>query len=76
MKKNMGAVDRIIRTIIAIAIGAAYYLKIISGLTGMVLLVVGGILLVTSILGFCPLYRMLGIPSSSSKVNLPIKDHL
>jgi hypothetical protein len=56
MKSNMGSIDRIIRIIIAAAVAVLFFTHKISGTLGIVLLVVGGILLVTSIIGFCPLY--------------------
>ncbi|MBT8320879.1 MAG: DUF2892 domain-containing protein, partial [Eudoraea sp.] len=34
MKKNMGSADRIIRTIIAVVVGALYFTDIIEGTLG------------------------------------------
>jgi len=56
MKKNMGMADRIIRALIAVIIGILYLRGDISGTVGIVLLVVGCVLLLTSVLSFCPLY--------------------
>lgn len=56
MTQNMGTVDRIVRFVVAILFAALYFLGYISGWFGILLLVVGGVLLLTSILGFCPLY--------------------
>lgn len=61
MKKNMGAADRIIRIIVAIVIAALYFTGTITGTLGIVLLVVGGIFLLTSFISFCPLYTVFGI---------------
>jgi fatty acid desaturase len=61
MKKNMGAADRIIRIIVAIVIAALYFTGTITGTLGIVLLVVGGIFLLTSFISFCPLYTLFGI---------------
>lgn len=61
MQKNMGTVDKIIRIIIALIIGVLYYLNIIQGTIGIVLLVFAGIFILTSVLSFCPLYLPLGI---------------
>jgi len=60
MKKNMGSTDKIIRVIIAAVIGLLYYLDYISGTLAYVLMAVAIILLVTSLVNFCPLYRLLG----------------
>ncbi|MFW5657416.1 MAG: YgaP family membrane protein [Mariniphaga sp.] len=56
MKTNMGMLDRFIRAIIAIAIAALFFTEIITGTLGIVLLAIGAILLLTSLVGFCPLY--------------------
>ncbi|MDI6799644.1 MAG: DUF2892 domain-containing protein [Actinomycetota bacterium] len=56
MKKNMGTADRVIRLIIAIGIWVLYAMGRIEGLFGVILGIIGGIFLATSLLGFCPLY--------------------
>jgi len=61
MKKNMGSADRIIRVIIAAIVGVLYYTETITGTLGIVLLVLSGVFILTSLIGFCPLYTPLGI---------------
>lgn len=61
MKQNMGSTDRSIRILLALVIGVLYYLGIISGTIGTVVLVFAGVFLLTSFLGFCPLYAPFGI---------------
>ena len=61
MKKNMGSQDKLIRVIIAIIIAVLYFTNVISGTLAIVLLVVAGIFILTSIIGICPLYSILGI---------------
>jgi hypothetical protein len=56
MKKNMGSTDKMIRIIIAIVISALYYLGIIPGTLGIVLLALALIFVLTSLISFCPLY--------------------
>ena len=56
MKKNMGTADRIIRTLIALVIGALYFTGRIGGTVGIVLLVVAIVFLATGLVGFCPTY--------------------
>lgn len=56
MKKNMGTIDRIIRIILALLFVILYFTGIIKGILGIILLVLSGIFLITSILAFCPLY--------------------
>ena len=61
-KKNEGAVDRIIRVIagIAILIIGIYEFKSLAVL-GIILIIVGAVLIITAITGFCLLYTLLGI---------------
>lgn len=56
MKKNMGAADRLIRTILAVAVIALYATGQITGLAAVILGVFALVFLVTSFIGFCPLY--------------------
>lgn len=61
MKKNMGTADKIIRVIIAAIVGILYYTGTISGTLGVVLLVLAGVFVLTSLISFCPLYAPFGI---------------
>jgi hypothetical protein len=61
MKKNMGALDRMIRAILAVAIVAFYFAGSITGTAAIVLGVFAVILLLTSATGVCPLYGPFGI---------------
>ena len=56
MKKNMGKIDRNVRIIIAAIIVGAAYMDVISGTLEVVLLVLAGIFVLTSVINFCPLY--------------------
>lgn len=56
MKSNMGGADRIIRILLAAVIAVLYFTDVISGTWGIVLLVLGGIFLLTAIASRCPLY--------------------
>jgi len=67
MKKNMGIADRIIRLIIAAAITILFFTDVISGTWGIVLLVVAGIFLLTSLIGRCPLYLIFGASTCRKK---------
>ena len=68
MKKNMGSADRIIRAIIAIIVGVLYFTGTVSGTFGIVLLVLAGVFVLTSLISFCPLYAPFGIRTC------PLKD--
>ncbi len=52
----MGPADKIIRFIIAAVIGVLYFMNIVTGTLGIVLLVLAGIFVLTSLVSFCPLY--------------------
>ncbi len=61
MIKNMGSTDKIIRLAVAAVILLLYALDKISGTLAIVLGVVAVIFAVTSLINFCPLYKVLGI---------------
>lgn len=63
MRKNMGMSDRSIRTAIVIAIVVAYFAGAISGTLAIVLGIVAAAFLLTSLIGMCPVYSLLGISS-------------
>lgn len=67
MTKNMGLADRIIRIIIAAIVGILYFTGTISGTIGIVLLVLAGVFVLTSIISFCPLYAPFGIKTCKIK---------
>ena len=61
MKKNMGSVDRMVRTLIAIGIGVLYVTGRISGTLAVVLGVIAVVFLLTSFLAWCPAYAPIGL---------------
>lgn len=63
MKRNMGNTDRIIRTLIVAVVAGLYFTNIIGGTLAMILGVVAGIFLLTSVVSFCPLYAVFGLNS-------------
>ena len=56
MKKNMGAVDRAIRIVVAAGIVILLVTNILSGTLGIILGILAVVFLLTSTVGFCPLY--------------------
>ena len=64
MKKNMGLTDRIIRFGIAVLLIALNIKGMITGVIATVAIIVVVIFLITSIVGICPLYSLLGIKSN------------
>ena len=61
MKKNMGGTDRTIRILVAIVFAVLYFTKTVEGTLGLILLILGGVFLLTSFISFCPLYTPFGI---------------
>jgi len=64
MDRNVGTLDRIARLVIAILFIAANAAGWVTGLTGLVLAVLAGMLLSSVLSGHCPLYVRLGIKKS------------
>jgi hypothetical protein len=68
MSKNAGKVDRVVRGLLGVgAWAAAVYRFDPSEGIGLGLSIVGLVLLVTSLIGFCPGYRLLGINTCKVK---------
>jgi hypothetical protein len=61
MKKNMGAIDRVLRLLIAVGFVVLYLTDVVTGTWGIVMLIVALIFVVTSFISFCPLYLPFGI---------------
>ena len=61
MSRNESGLDRIIRVVIAIAAVAGAAAVGFGSVGAWILLVVAGIMLVTAVTGFCPLYRVFGV---------------
>ena len=63
----MGTADRIIRVMLAVIVSVLYFTNTISGTFGIVLLVLAGVFLVTSLVSFCPLYTLVGLNTCPAK---------
>lgn len=61
MKTNMGGVDRVLRLILAAVVAVLFLTKQLTGTAAVVLAIFAVIFVVTSLVGFCPLYVPLGI---------------
>ena len=68
MKTNLGNADRVIRILVAIIIATLYFTNIISGTLALILLVVAGVLFLTAIMAFCPLYFILHLNSNKKEI--------
>jgi hypothetical protein len=67
MKKNMGILDKAIRILIALVVIVLYFVHAISGTLAIILLILSGIFILTSLVGFCPLYLPFGINTGKKK---------
>jgi len=56
MKRNLSNTDRIVRVVIATLFAYLYFGGVVTGTLGIVLVVLGGVFLLTSLVAFCPLY--------------------
>jgi hypothetical protein len=61
MTRNESNTDRIIRAVIGIALIALWVLGVTQGVLAIILGIVGAVLVLTSLVGFCPLYALFGI---------------
>lgn len=64
MVKNMGMVDRVLRVAAAVVIAILYFTGAIGGALAVVLGIVALLLLLTGIVGFCPLYLPFNISTN------------
>jgi len=69
MKKNMGGLDKLIRVILALVAGLLIYFEVVVGPLAYILLVIIGVFVITSLIGFCPLYGIFGVNSCRTKHN-------
>ncbi|MBX7125103.1 MAG: DUF2892 domain-containing protein [Cyclobacteriaceae bacterium] len=61
MKKNVGNVDRIIRIVLALIMGILYFTGTVGGTVGLILLVLAGVFVLTSLVSYCPIYSLVGL---------------
>ncbi|MFC1482150.1 DUF2892 domain-containing protein [Candidatus Neomarinimicrobiota bacterium] len=64
MNKNVGKADRIVRLVLAIAIGVLFITEELSIGAMTVLGIIGVIFLVTALIGTCPLYMLTKISTN------------
>lgn len=67
MKKNMGAVDKIMRLIVALLVVIAFFRDMVPSPWNYVLLAMAGIFVLTSLVSVCPLYSIFGIKTTPPK---------
>jgi esterase/lipase len=67
MRKNMGNTDRLIRILISVVLVGLNLGGVLTGTLALVSWVLAGIFVLTSVVGFCPLYTLFGINTCQSK---------
>ena len=67
MKKNVGSIDKVIRIILAVVIVILAITHVISGTLAVVMLILAGIFVLTTVISFCPIWWALGIGTTKSK---------
>lgn len=63
----MGNTDKIIRLIIAAGFVILYFSGAVTGTIGIVLLILAGVFVLTSLVSFCPLYALFGMDTCPRK---------
>lgn len=63
----MGKIDKAIRILVAAVVVLLYFTHVISGTLAIILLILAGIFVVTSLLSFCPLYFPFGLSTKEKK---------
>lgn len=56
MKANIGKTDKIVRLLIAFVLVMLFMTHQVEGTAGIILLILGIVLVLTSLINFCPLY--------------------
>lgn len=67
MKKNMGTTDKVIRLVLAAIFAGLFLTDTVTGTTGIVLMVLAAVFVLTSLISFCPLYPLVGINTCPAK---------
>lgn len=67
MNKNMGTLDRAMRVIVAIVLAYLAWSGTLEGGIAIGAWIVAGVFLLTSLVSFCPAYRLLGMNTCGKK---------
>ena len=61
METNMGIIDRVFRVGLALVVVTLIATGVISGILAIILGIFAAVFILTSLIGFCPLYKPFGI---------------
>ena len=67
---NVGSIDRVARIVLGIGLAAVAFGGLVAGPILAAAWVVAGIALVTGVIGFCPLYFVLGISTAGNRFSI------
>jgi len=67
MIKNIGTVDKVLRILLAVIVAVLIITKVLTGAAAIILAIVAGMFLITSLLGFCGLYSLIGINTCKTR---------
>lgn len=67
MKTNIGSIDRVLRVLVAIVIISLYAAGQITGTAAVILLILASVFILTSFIGFCPLYLPFNISTKKKE---------
>ncbi len=67
MPHNVGGAERVIRIVVGLILLGIALFHVVSGVPAIVAYVIGGIALVTALIGYCPAWSVLGINTSKMK---------
>ncbi len=67
MKKNVGSADKIFRILAAIILGILFFTNVVTGIPGIIVIIIAALLLLTGLIGNCPLYLPFGINTGKTK---------
>lgn len=69
MKKNIGSIDRVLRILVALAVGLAIATGSLVGIWAWILGILGVVFLLTAAVGTCPIYLALGLRTNGAGKN-------
>ncbi|MBU2526889.1 MAG: DUF2892 domain-containing protein [Bacteroidetes bacterium] len=67
MRKNLGNRDKAMRILLAIIAVTLFFTGMLQGIWAYMALAAGGVLLLTALINFCPLYAIFGIKTCKAR---------
>ncbi len=67
MKSNIGPIDKAIRLFLALVLIVLFYENVVTGTLGIIVLLLAAVVMLTALVGFCPLYLPFKISTQKKK---------